>query len=140
VLVTLNVRNGEIIQQEATSSWIWAGPAQDGTNVYVGDANGMFYGFPMTGTGQPWTQQLIGTIVGSPLVSDSTIVVGTEAGNVYFMDNTGQNARPVSISGKIYATPVAAGTLVLVAPTGGDSLLVALDQSGATKWSFTPAK
>jgi outer membrane protein assembly factor BamB len=100
----------------------------------------MFYGFPMTGTGQPWTQQLIGTIVGSPLVSDSTIVVGTEAGNVYFMDNTGQNARPVSISGKIYATPVAAGTLVLVAPTGGDSLLVALDQSGATKWSFTPAK
>ncbi|MBE3068004.1 MAG: PQQ-binding-like beta-propeller repeat protein [Chloroflexi bacterium] len=140
VLVALNARNGEIIQQETTSSWIWSGPAQDGTNVYVGDANGMFYAFPMTGTGQPWTQQLNGTIVGSPLVSGSTIVVGTESGNVYFMDNTGQNARPVSVSGKIYATPVAAGTLVLVAPTGGDNLLVALDQSGATKWSFTPAK
>jgi outer membrane protein assembly factor BamB len=137
VLVSLNTSNGEIIQQETTSSWIWSGPAQDGTNVYVGDANGKFYAFPMFGTGQPWTQQLNGTIVGSPLVSGSTIVVGTEAGNVYFMDTTGQNVHPVSVSGKIYATPVAAGTLVLVAPTGGDYLLVALDQIGVTKWSFT---
>jgi outer membrane protein assembly factor BamB len=140
VLVSLNTLNGEIIQQKTASSWIWSGPAQDGTNVYVGDANGMFYTFPMTGTGQPWTQQLNGSIVGSPLVTGSTIVVGTESGNVYFMDNTGQNLRPVSVSGKIYATPVAAGTLVLVAPTGGDALLVALDQNGATKWSFTPTK
>jgi len=140
VLVALNIRNGEIIQKESTSSWIWSGPAQDGINVYVGDAKGMFYAFPITATGQPWTQQLTGTIVGSPLVSGSTIVVGTESGNVYFMDNTGQNARPVSVSGKIHASPVAAGTLVLVALTGGDNLLVALDQSGAIKWSFTPVK
>jgi len=139
-LVSLSTVDGKIIQQETTSSWIWSGPAQDGTNVYVGDANGMFYAFPMTGTGQPWTQQLSGSIVGSPLVSGSTIVVGTETGNVYFMDNTGQNVRPVSISGKIYATPVVAGTLVLVAPTGGSNLLVALDVNGTTKWSFTPAK
>ncbi|HEY5270248.1 MAG TPA: PQQ-binding-like beta-propeller repeat protein [Anaerolineales bacterium] len=137
VLVSLNTSDGKIIQQETTSSWVWSGPAQDGTNVYVGDANGMVYAFPMTGAGQPWTQQLNGAIVGSPLVSGSTIVVGTESGNVYFMDNTGQNVRPVSVVGKIYATPVAAGTLILVAPTGGDNLLVALDQTGVTKWSFT---
>ncbi len=137
VLVSLNTRDGSIIKQEPASSWIWSGPAQDGTNVYVGDANGTFYAYPITGTGKPWTQQFNGAIVGSPLVSGSTIVVGTEAGNVYFMDNTGQNVRPFSVSGKIYATPVAAGTLVLVAPTGGDNLLVAFDQNGATKWSFT---
>ena len=137
VLVSLNTSDGKIIQQETTSSWVWSGPAQDGTNVYVGDANGMVYAFPMTGAGQPWTQQLNGAIVGSPLVSGSTIVVGTESGNVYFMDNTGQNVRPVSVVGKIYATPVAAGTLILIAPTGGDNLLVALDQTGVTKWSFT---
>jgi outer membrane protein assembly factor BamB len=140
VLVTLNTGNGEIIQQESTSSWIWSGPTQDGTQIYVGDANGMFYAYPMAGSGQPWTQQLNGAIIGSPLVNDSTIIVGTESGNFYFMDNTGQNVRPVSISGKIYASPVAAGTLVLVAPTEGDNLLVAIDQNGATKWSFTPAK
>ncbi len=140
VLVALNTLNGEIIQQESASSWIWSGPAQDGANVYVGDANGMFYAFPMTGTGQSWTQQLNGAIIGSPLVNGSTIIVGTEAGNVYFMDNTGQNVRPVSVAGKIYANPVAAGNLILIAPTGEDTLLVALDQNGATQWSFTPAK
>jgi outer membrane protein assembly factor BamB len=139
-LVSLNTRNGEIIHQETISSWIWSGPAEDGTNAYVGDASGMLYAFPMTGTGQSWTQQLNGAIIGSPLVSGNSIVVGTESGNVYFMDNTGHNTQTVLVSGKIYATPVAAGTLVLVAPTGGDNLLVALDQSGATKWKFIPAK
>ncbi len=140
VLVSLNTGNGSLIQQKTASSWIWSGPAQDGMNVYVGDANGMFYAFPMTATGQPWTQQLTGAIVGSPLVWDSTIVVGTESGNVYFIDNTGQNILPITVPGKIYATPAAAGTLVLVAPTSGTNLLVALDQNGAVKWSFTPAK
>jgi outer membrane protein assembly factor BamB len=56
------------------------------------------------------------------------------------MDNTGHNTQTVLVSGKIYATPVAAETLFLVAPTDGDNLLVALDQSGTTKWKFTPAK
>jgi hypothetical protein len=58
------------------------------------------------------------------------------------MDRTGQNARPISVSGKVYATPAAAGTLILVAPTGTSTnpILMALDQTGAVKWSFTPAK
>jgi hypothetical protein len=68
---------------------------------------------------------------------DTTIIVATESGNVYFMDNTGQNVRSVALTGKIYATPSIAGTLVLVAPTSGDNTLVALDLTGAIKWSYT---
>jgi hypothetical protein len=52
------------------------------------------------------------------------------------MDNTGQNVHSVALTGKIYATPASAGTLVLVAPTGGDNTLVALDLTGAIKWSY----
>jgi outer membrane protein assembly factor BamB len=135
-LVTLNTANGEIVNQETASSWIWSGPAQDGTNVYLGDANGMLYAFPMTSAGQSWTQQLNGSIIGSPLVVGSTIVVATEAGNVYFMDNTGKSVQTVAIAGKLYATPAAAGTLVLIVPTTGDNTLVALDLNGVTEWSF----
>jgi outer membrane protein assembly factor BamB len=135
-LVSLNTGNGQVLQQQTTSSWIWTGPAQDGINIYAGDANGKFYAFPITGAGQPWTQQLNGAIIGAPLVMGTTIVVATESGNVYFMDNTGQSVQPVAIPGKIYATPAAAGTLVLVAPTSGISTLVALDETGAIKWSF----
>ena len=141
VLVSLNAANGNIINQETGSSWIWSGPAQDGTNLYAGDGSGMVYAFPMTGTGQAWTQKLDGSIVGSPLVIGSTIVVGTETAPVYFIDNTGQNIRTIyTDTGKMYATPVAAadGSLVLVAPTGGVNPLVALDLTGVVKWKFTP--
>jgi outer membrane protein assembly factor BamB len=71
------------------------------------------------------------------MIMGTTIVVGTESGNVYFMDNTGGNVRPISVSGEIYATPIAASNIVLIAPTAGDNLLVALNQDGTTKWSFT---
>jgi len=120
--------------------WIWSGPALDGTNIYYGDGNGSLYAQPLSGTGQPWSQQLNGAITGTPLVTADNIVIGTEAGNVYFIDRTGENLRPISISGKVYSSPVAAGTLVLVSPTDGSAVLVALDQTGAVKWSFTPAK
>lgn len=144
VLASLSTADGSILKQEKTASWIWSGPSQDGTNVYVGDASGMFYAFPMTGTNSPWTQQLNGAIIGSPLVSGTTILVGTEAGNVYFMDNTGKNVHPVAIPGKIYSTPTSAtptaGTLILVAPTSGTNLLVALNLDGATQWSYAPVK
>jgi outer membrane protein assembly factor BamB len=144
VLLSLNTSNGKVINQEKSSSWIWSGPVQDGINVYVGDASGMLHAYPLTSTGNAWTQQLTGAIVGSSLIDGTTIITGTEAGNVYFMDNTGKNVHPVAIAGKIYATPAVAsttaGNLILVAPTGGTSTLVALNQDGATQWSFTPTK
>jgi outer membrane protein assembly factor BamB len=125
---------------KTNSNWIWSGPVLDGTTLYFGDGNGSLYAYPVSGTGQTWSQPLNGAIVGTPLVSGDNIVIGTEAGNVYFIDRTGKDPRPISISGKVYSSPVAAGSLILVAPTGGDATLVALDQNGAVKWSFTPAK
>jgi outer membrane protein assembly factor BamB len=90
-------------------------------------------------------QDLNGAIVGSPCISGGNIVVGTEAGTVYFLDQTGKILHTISLSTvmKVYATPAAAGTLTLVAPSGGastDPLLVAIDAAGATKWSFIPPK
>ena len=136
----MNTTNGGTRWSSAASSWIWSGPILDGSDLYFGDAKGSLYAHPLTNTGKPWNQQLNGAIVGSPVVTADNIVVGTEAGNVYFMDRTGQNARPIAVNGKIYSTPIAAGDLVLVAPTGGDAILVALDQSGTIKWSFIPPK
>ena len=136
----LNTADGQSRWLKKATSWIWSGPVLDGKYLYVGDANGKFFAYPLSGTGQAWTQNLSGAIVGSPLVNGENIVVGTEAGSVYFIDLAGKAARPIAISGKVYATPVAAGNLTLVAPTTGDATLVALDQSGAIKWSFIPPK
>ena len=139
-LYALNTANGKTLWSKPASSWIWSGPVLDGTNIYVGDANGTFSAYPADGAAKLWTQELNGAIVGSPLINGDTLVVGTEAGNVYFIDRAGQNVHPITVSGKVYATPIAAGTLVLVAPTSGDAILVALDQNGTVKWSFIPAK
>jgi outer membrane protein assembly factor BamB len=139
-IYALNTANGETRWSQAASSWVWSGPALDGTTLFFGDGKGLLYAHPVSGTDQPWNQSLNGAIIGTPIVSGDTLVVGTEAGNVYLMDRAGENLRPISISGKIYSSPVTAGDLILVAPTGGDAALVALDQNGAVKWSFTPAK
>ena len=132
--------NGSNKSIATASSWIWYGPALEGTTLYFADGNGALYAQPVSGTGQAWKQALNGAITGTPLVTADNIVIGTEAGNVYFVDRAGKNLHPVSITGKIYSSPVAAGTLVLVAPTGGDAVLVALDQTGTVKWSFIPPK
>ena len=136
----LNTATGSNHSLATASSWIWSSPALDGNTLYFGDGNGSLYAKPLGDTGQSWNQKLNGAITGTPLISGENIIVGTEAGNVYFIDRTGTNPRPISISGKVYASPCAAGSLILVAPTGGDAVLVALDSTGAVKWSFIPPK
>lgn len=143
-LYALNTADGSTLWSKqvytGTTSWIWAGPALDNGTLYVGDSEGAFSAYSASTGEQLWSQQLNGAIIGSPLVIGENLVVVTEAGNVYFMDLNGQNVRPVAVSGKLYANPVAAGDLILVAPTEGDAILVALDTNGAVKWSFIPAK
>jgi outer membrane protein assembly factor BamB len=136
----LDSATGGTLWTATASSWIWTGPVLQDGELYFGDEKGMLYAHPLTDTGISWNQQLNGAILGSPLVTGNMIVVGTEAGNVYFMDLTGQNLRPTSVSGQVYSTPIAAGDLVLVTPTGQDAVMVALDQTGAIKWSFIPPK
>jgi eukaryotic-like serine/threonine-protein kinase len=143
-IYALNTADGSARELTTTSktnsNWIWSGPALDGTTLYFGDGQGSLYALPVSGIDQPWNQSLNGAITGTPLVTGDNIVVGTEAGNIYFLDRTGKDLRPFSVSGKVHSSPVAAGDLILIAPTGGDATLVAFDQSGAVKWSFTPAK
>jgi eukaryotic-like serine/threonine-protein kinase len=143
-LYALNTADGSArsLQAPAKSetNWIWNGPALDSGTLYYGDGSGTLYAYPATGAGQSWNQSLNGTITGTPLLSAEKVIIGTEAGNVYFVDRNTRDLIPVSVSGKIYSSPVAAGDLILIAPTGGDAVLVAIDQNGAVKWSFIPAK
>jgi len=146
-LYALSTTDGKTLWSKPVSSWIWAGPVLDGTNLYVGDANGKLVAYSASSGAKAWIGDLSlnGAIIGSPCLCDGKIVVGTEAGTVYFIDPTGKILQtiPLSTNMKVYATPAAAGTLTLVAPTGGAStepVLLALDAAGATKWSFIPPK
>jgi eukaryotic-like serine/threonine-protein kinase len=144
-LYALNTADGKTLWSKPASNWIWAGPVSDGTNLYVADASGKLAAYPLTAGNKLWEQALNGAVIGSPCLCGDKLVVGTEAGSVYFIDSTGKVLQTIALPAtmKVYATPVAAGALTLVAPTSSantDPILVALDASGATKWSFIPSK
>lgn len=149
MLYALNARDGRIKWSVTNTSWVWTGPVVDGSAMYFGDAGGLLHAQPIDGSAELWKQQLNGSIIGSPLVVGNNLVVGTEAGtgtetgNLYFVSSDGQSVRPISIpgqAGKFYSSPISAGTKILVAPTGGDAALIALDQTGTILWSFIPPK
>jgi outer membrane protein assembly factor BamB len=155
-LYALSTANGKTLWSKPAfppSSWIWTGPVMDTKNLYVGDSytdnahvnKGRLVAYPISGADKLWSLDLNGAIIGSPCLCGDKLVVGTEAGSVYFVDPIGKILQTISLSTtmKVYATPLTAGTLTLVAPSGGTStepVLLALDAAGATKWSFIPPK
>ncbi len=62
-LYALNTADGKTLWSKPASSWIWAGPVSDGTNLYVGDANGKLVAYPALrwqqalGTGFEWSHR-----------------------------------------------------------------------------------
>jgi outer membrane protein assembly factor BamB len=143
-LYALNGANGKVLWSKPVSSWVWSGPVLNDGNLYVADANGKLYDFPVSGADAVWTHDLNDAVIGSPLIAGDTLVVSTEKGSVVYLDLNGTPVRtiPMASTIKLYATPLSAGTLILVAPTGAatDPLLIALDQTGTIKWSFIPPK
>ena len=47
---------------------------------------------------------------------------------------------PQVVSGTLYASPYAAGDLILIAPINSDILLAALTTTGAQQWTYMPEK
>jgi eukaryotic-like serine/threonine-protein kinase len=137
-LVAVNARSGDILWQYELNSWAWSGPLLDGDTLYLGDGGGSLYALSLAGD-LLWKQELDGAIVSQPLLASGELAVGTDTGSLYFVSLDGQDIHNVSLDGQLYGPLLSAGTLVLASPTGGEPLLVAME-NGAQAWSFTPAK
>lgn len=121
---------------------VWSGPILAGEALYFGDLDGNFYalnvanGKRLLDPAQPG-----GAILASPIVAGGKLIFVSESGAVYSLDPGSNNPLSLeTINAKLYTAPVLAGDLILVAPFQGEFLLVALDQNGIQKWSFTPGK
>jgi outer membrane protein assembly factor BamB len=103
----------------------------------------MVYALDAAGGKPAWQQKMSGSVLGSPVLASGNLVVGTEAENVAFLDQSGTIVHTAAVSGKVYTTPAASGSLVLVALSNTVAtapILVAIDASGTQKWSFIPPK
>ncbi|HJR80184.1 MAG TPA: PQQ-binding-like beta-propeller repeat protein [Anaerolineales bacterium] len=120
-------------------NWVWSTPSLDGDTLYFSDVDGNFYSYN-TSTGSPNWKAIKpdGPITASPLVREEHILLATESGSIFAIDQDGKVLWSEEVGGKIYTTPIAAGDLTIVAPLETEFYLAALDLNGRQIWTFTP--
>lgn len=145
-LLALDKANGEIIWRLSFDDRIWSSPVMDGGYLYFGDNQGTIHAVEIATRTEIWNKSVGSPILGAPLVTTEAIIFGTEAGNLYAFARDGskkiweQGYSADKVTVNLYGSPVLAGEYILIAPQGGTSVLVALDQNGSEIWPFTPVK
>ncbi|HJS20695.1 MAG TPA: PQQ-binding-like beta-propeller repeat protein [Anaerolineales bacterium] len=126
-----------------TKDWVWGTPGSVEDNLYFGDLSGNFYAYNLEQAAYDWESVIPGNesikaITASPLALNEILLVATEAGVIYEVDQDGDSRLWTQPGGKIYTSPLAAGDLVLVSPMNADAILYAYDVNGRQAWSFKP--
>jgi outer membrane protein assembly factor BamB len=141
-IVAFNSDNGSTLWRAETQDWVWGGLAFQDGRLYAADLSGMVHVFD-AGSGDPiWSHQIEDGVVitGTPLVLEEIVVVSTEAGQVIALDKETGDPRwtQTFAEQQLYSSPAAAGDLILVGSVSEDAVVMALNQSGTTVWTFMP--
>ncbi|MGD8457390.1 MAG: PQQ-binding-like beta-propeller repeat protein [Anaerolineales bacterium] len=139
-VVAIDSQRGEILWENPTNNWVWAGPAYYDGLVVAADMDGMVYAFDAGSGDTLWVFDTDSPIIGSPLIHDGTIYIATESGKVFTLDTDGKRGWTETIGGRLLSSPVAAGDLILFGVVDGESgeVIVALDANGNQQWVFAP--
>lgn len=146
---------------QETTDWVWGTPSEVDNNLYFGDLSGNLYSYSTEAGTSNWDvttippdgwnpagnetadESRLTAITASPLLVNDALLVATESGAIYQVNQEGQyelwGNKEQQPGGKIYTTPVLAGDLVLVSPMNSGAFLYAYDLDGKQEWSFTPA-
>ena len=103
------------------SYWVWSEPIADGNTIVFGDFDGILYGVNASDGRESWRVDLEkGAIVGSPIISQGTLIVATEDGWLVGLVPATREVRwERKIDSQIAADLVAAsGGTVYIAPRG----------------------
>lgn len=139
-ILAIDAEQGNILWRKPTEGWVWGGLRLKDGILYFGDLKGNLYAADSKTGEILWKTSLGSSITESPLVTDDRIYVASENGGLRALDLNGNEVWNKPFNGKLYTSPVKAGDLILVAPTGSDELLFALDANGNQKWAFIPEK
>jgi len=149
--ITAPSGGGLSCSQTSASVAIYGTPAVDEALVFIGGYNGKVYALNTSARSQnldfpqmrdnewfyPKTNEVIGTIVGSPVVSEDAIYVTSSDGRVYSLDKDFGDQRWESdvLAKKLWSTPYIEGNKVYVSSFDGH--LYALSaEDGSITWSF----
>jgi outer membrane protein assembly factor BamB len=137
-ILAIDASNGNVIWRFPTDNWVWGGPQVYDGIVYAGDLSGNLYAIDATNGTAIWKIQPDSAITESPLITEDAIYISTESGTLYSVNHNGATRWSKELGKSLQSSPVQAGEKILVAPTGGDELLIALDVNGNQVWTFTP--
>lgn len=143
-LLALDTATGEERWNKATTNWVWSGPALDNGVLYFTDVSGMVYAVEAETGQNVWTPFMPGgPMRGRPALTAELFYVGDRDGNFFALDRaTGAVRYTQTLKGQILAAPLVAGDLILVAPFGGDNLVVAYTPAldATVRWAFAPSR
>ena len=140
-LDAIDTQTHEILWEAPVKGWIWDTPALEDGTLYFGDLKGNLYALSAEDAAPQWGDiRPDGPVIGAPLLLNGHIFFSTESGSVYALDTDGSILWTFPVGGNLYASPVASGETLLVAPSETDFILAALTQDGKEIWTFTPEK
>jgi len=138
--------------QTSVPTAIYGTPAVDGNLVYIGSYSGKVYAlstsarsqnlpFPQTRNGEwhyPRTNEVIGDIVGSPVVSEDAIYVTSSNGKLYSLgkDFGDLNWESDVLGEKLWTTPVIEGDTIYVSTFDGHIYTLSTETGNLLPVSF----
>ncbi len=138
-------KQGQVVWRAPMNGWAWSsGLLKDGV-LYIGSLGGSLFALDAATGAEKWkfapSENQKPAISGAPAIVGDTLYFVTEGGAVYALDwaNGGQKWSK-QFEASFYPGPVVVDDTILLAPMGGDELVIALDVNGNQKWVFIPAK
>ena len=141
--------------QTSVPTAIYSTPAVDGDLVYIGSYNGRILTlstsarsqdlpFPQTRDGEwryPRTNEVIGSIVGSPVVGEDAIYITNSNGKVYSLDKEfgDLNWESDILDEKLWTTPVIEGDTIHVSTFDGHIYALSTKTGKKLSWIFESA-
>lgn len=93
---------------------LWATPVSDGEMIFVENMDHEVFAFDQKGV-QVWKTAVDSSILGSPLVYEGKLFVGTLSGSLYSLNTADGSVNwNVKLEGNIWGTPAADGSAVYV--------------------------
>ncbi|MBM3152536.1 MAG: PQQ-like beta-propeller repeat protein [Chloroflexi bacterium] len=143
-LYALDKRDGSVLWQSSFAGRLWSSPVLFDGVLYIGDDSGALAALDAATGDEIWSTDTGSPILGSPLVTPEAVYFNTEAGDLYAYSLAGEELWQEDVvraeKTYLYGTPVLAGGEILLAPVGGENVLLAFDQAGNDAWEFIPEK
>ena len=142
-VVAVRAEDGQTLWEAPTGAWVWSTPTFDQGRLFFGDVQGTFYALDAENGATLWTMQPDGPIVGTAAIAGNTVYFTTEQGTLYAVNADDGSVQWTYAAGATLQTGpvVTASGLILVAPTDGENLLIALDAAtGQPRWTLQSAK